>query len=108
MSEKPEALRFEVWRDRETEILRVTTTGEFVWHKDADAMIADPGLDANPTVIHLLRALRRAEAVQAENERLRGLLEKIVAADDDPNDKLTYIRSRLLAEIKAALRREDV
>ena len=43
----------------------------------------------------------------ADNERLRGLLEKIVAADDDPNDKLTYIRSRLLAEIKAALRREE-
>lgn len=50
---------------------------------------------------------RVGEALRRENERLRGLLEKIVAADDDPNDKLTYIRGRLLAEIKAALRRED-
>ena len=102
MSEKPEALRFEVWRDRETEILRVSNTGEFLWHKDADAMIADPGLDANPTVIHLLRALRRAEAVQAENERLRELLTEARGA------KWLVVQDNLLDRIDAALRREDV
>lgn len=74
MSEKPEALRFEVWRDRETEILRVSNTGEFLWHKDADARIANPGPDANPAMMHLFRALRQAEVIRQENERLRGLL----------------------------------
>ena len=76
MSEKPEALRFGVWRDRETEILRVSNTGEFLWHKDADARIANPGPDANPALMHLFRALRRAEVVQAENERLRDELKE--------------------------------
>lgn len=105
MSEKPEALRFETsFQYANYEILRVTNSGKFIWNKNADQMIAQ---ESSPHIAHLFRALRRAEAVQAENERLRGLLEKIVAADDDPNDKLTYIRSRLLAEIKAALRRED-
>lgn len=74
MSVKPEALRFEVWRDRETEILRVSNTGEFLWHKDADARIANPGPDANPAMMHLFRALRQAEVIRQENERLRGLL----------------------------------
>jgi hypothetical protein len=100
MNKKPEALRFEVWRDRETEILRVTTTGEFVWHKDADARIANPGPDANPAMMHLFRALRRAEVVQAENERLREALEKIATVNAMDYE---YVRWA-----KAALRREDV
>lgn len=56
----------------------------------------------------ILNAAEKLIRLHAENERLREALEKVVAADDDPNDKLTYIRGRLLEEIKAALRREDV
>ena len=76
MSEKPEALRL------------------------ADRMAEGTGLDTQWDAAKELRRLH------AENERLREALEKVVAADDDPNDKLTYIRGRLLEEIKAALRRE--
>ena len=98
MSEKPEALRFGVWRDRETEILRVSSTGEFLWHKDADARIANPGPDANPAMMHLFRALRQAEVIRQENERLREALEKIATVNAMDYE---YVRWA-----KAALRRE--
>lgn len=98
MSEKPEALRFEVWRDRETEILRVSNTGEFLWHKDADARIANPGPDANPAMMHLFRALRQAEVIRQENERLRGLL-----AEASKAVWMNY-QNDLLARIETALK----
>ena len=108
MSEKPEALRFGVWRDRETEILRVSNTGEFLWHKDADARIANPGPDANPAMMHLFRALRRAEVVQAENERLREALEKIADASMSMHQNAAHMAMNLQGIANAALRREDV
>ena len=104
MNEKPEALRFGVWRNRETEILRVSNTGEFLWHKDADARIANPGPDANPAMMHLCRALRRAEVVQAENERLREALDNLISACELPGDHCEVAQA--LPHAKAALRRE--
>lgn len=106
MNKKPEALRFEVWRDRETEILRVSNTGEFLWHKDADARIANPGPDANPAMMHLFRALRRAEAVQAENERLRELVRHILGDRITPEAYLLFGKA-WVDEAHAALRREE-
>jgi len=116
MSEKPDALRFEVWRDRETEILRVSNTGEFLWHKDAEARIANPGPDANPAMMHLFRALRRAEVVQAENERLREALDRSltdeqirqIAASIDRSMPLESAKILFARRIEAALRREEV
>lgn len=83
-----------------TEVLRVSNTGEFLWHKDADAMIANPGPDANPAMMHLFRALRKAEAVQAENERLREALQDIARQPEGDEDSAQAVA-------KAALRGED-
>lgn len=85
-----------------TEVLRVSNTGEFLWHKDADAMIANPGPDANPAMMHLFRALRRADAVQAENERLR---EEMRVLRLYGNKDCTAMADEAMKE--AALRRED-
>jgi len=103
MSEKDEALRFGVRRDRETEILRVSNTGEFLWHKDADARIANPGPDANPAMMHLFRALRQAEVIRQENERLR---EEVRVLRLYGNKDCTAMADEAM-KIEAALRRED-
>ena len=67
MSEKPEA-----FCEVNYEILRVTNSGEFIWNENADQMICDPVFtEANPAIIYVVRALRQAEVIRQENERLR-------------------------------------
>ena len=96
-----------------TEVLRVSNTGEFLWHKDADAMIANPGPDADPAMMHRFRALRRAEAVQAENERLREAMRSAMAMLDkhepEPAGAFAVLLLALNPELqsaKNALRRD--
>jgi hypothetical protein len=51
------------------EALRVTADGEFIWHPEADAMIAEGDFTSSPAMRHILRALRKALAapdLQAE------------------------------------------
>ena len=70
MNEKAEA-----FCEANYEILRVTNSGEFIWNENADQMIRDPVFtEANPAIIYVVRALRQAEVIRQENERLRGLL----------------------------------
>jgi hypothetical protein len=93
MSEKPEALR-------------LAENLENPWHGLMVSSRLLPGVD--PLIVGGLRADAAAELRRqhAEIERLREALEKVLAADDDPNDKLTYIRSRTRVIIRDALRRE--
>ena len=63
-------------------------------------------LDAYHNAPHHKLAAIELRRLHAENERLREALEKVLAADDDPNDKLTYLRSRTRVVIFDALRRE--
>ena len=42
------------------EILRVTPDGEFIWHPDADNMIAMGDFTASPAMPHILKVLRSA------------------------------------------------
>ena len=99
MSEKPEALRFETsFPYANYEILRVTNSGEFIWNENADQMIAQ---EFSPHIAHLFRALRRAEVVQAENERLR---EALALAERLAAGRLAMVE-QLAGEVEA-LRRE--
>ena len=41
------------------EILRVTLEGEFIWHPDADNLIAEGDFSQSPALPHILRALRK-------------------------------------------------
>ena len=41
------------------EILRVTPTGDFVWHEDADKLIEESDFTNSPAMQHILRALRK-------------------------------------------------
>jgi hypothetical protein len=41
------------------EILRVTPTGDFVWHEDADRLIEESDFTNSPSMQHILRALRK-------------------------------------------------
>jgi hypothetical protein len=73
MSEKDEALRFDIsFSEANFQILRVTNSGEFIWNENADQMMRDPVFirAANHASIHVLRALRQAEFIRKENERL--------------------------------------
>ena len=42
-----------------TEVLRVTLEGEFIWHPDADNLIAEGNFSQSPALPHILRALRK-------------------------------------------------
>jgi len=44
---------------KSNEILRVTPTGEFVWHPDADQMIVDGDFSNAPAMFYILLALRQ-------------------------------------------------
>lgn len=79
MSEKPEA-----FCEANYEILRVTNSGEFIWNENADQMIRDPVFtEANPAIIYVVRALRQAEVIRQENERMREALKKYGRHLDD-------------------------
>ena len=41
------------------EVLRVTLEGEFIWHPDADNLIAEGDFSQSPALLHILRALRK-------------------------------------------------
>jgi len=41
------------------EILKVTPTGDFVWHEDADRLIEEGDFTNSPSMQHILRALRK-------------------------------------------------
>ena len=45
----------------DSEVLRVTQDGQFIWHPDADRMIEEGDFSASPAMPHILRALRRSE-----------------------------------------------
>ena len=47
----------------ENEILRVTPTGEFIWHEDADRMIEEGNFSHSPAMPYILKALRKREWV---------------------------------------------
>jgi hypothetical protein len=42
-----------------TEVLRVTTEGEFIWHEDADRMIEEGDFSQSPALPHILKVLRK-------------------------------------------------
>ena len=41
------------------EVLRVTLEGEFIWHPDADNLIAEGDFSQSPALPHILKALRK-------------------------------------------------
>ena len=41
------------------EILRVTPEGEFIWHPDADKLLADGDFSQSPALPYILKALRK-------------------------------------------------
>ena len=47
----------------ENEILRVTPTGKFIWHEDADRMIEEGDFSHSPAMPFILKALRKREWV---------------------------------------------
>ena len=101
MSEKPKALRLVNVSAVEKELRRL--------HAKNKVLTAKVKAREDEILTHseaVFEATKLLSEEREKNKRLRGLLEKVVAADDDPNDKLTYIRGRLLEEIKAVLRQD--
>jgi hypothetical protein len=41
------------------EVLRVTPKGEFIWHPDADKLLAEGDFSQSPALPHILKALRK-------------------------------------------------
>lgn len=83
MNEKPEALRL-------ADILQAQADRDYAFIDD-----------------FRYSAAAKLRSQHVENERLREALEIVLAADDDPKDSLTYLRSNTREVIKAALRREE-
>ena len=54
----------------ENEILRVTPTGEFIWHEDADRMIEQGDFSHSPAMPYILKALRKREWVGLTDEEV--------------------------------------
>jgi hypothetical protein len=50
-----------------TEVLRVTPEGEFIWHPDADKLLAEGDFSQSPALPHILKALRK-QRTQPEQE----------------------------------------
>ena len=57
----------------ENEILRVTPTGEFIWHEDADRMIEEGNFSHSPAMPYILKALRKREWVGLTDEEARDI-----------------------------------
>ena len=56
--EEPVKFAFKEKNDSK-EVLRVTLEGEFIWHPDADNLIAEGDFSQSPALPHILRALRK-------------------------------------------------
>jgi regulator of replication initiation timing len=84
------------------EVLRVTAAGEFVWHENADEMIASGDYSQYPSLRHVLKALRENERIKAENERLREVLNKLEYYSDGITLRLYPTES----EVEAALQEQ--
>ncbi len=57
-----------------TEVLRVTLEGEFIWHPDADNLIAEGDFSQSPALPHILRALRKQRTwVGLTDEEIRSI-----------------------------------
>ena len=52
----------------DSEVLRVTQDGQFIWHPDADRMIEEGDFSFSPAMPHILRALRKREWVGLTQE----------------------------------------
>ena len=58
------------------EVLRVTLEGEFIWHPDADNLIAEGDFSQSPALPHILRALRKQRTWVGLTEAQCGVLWK--------------------------------
>lgn len=47
----------------QSEVLRVTSEGQFIWHEDADRMIEQGDFSHSPAMPYILKALRKREWV---------------------------------------------
>ena len=47
----------------QSEVLRVTSEGQFIWHEDADRMIEEGDFSHSPAMPYILKALRKREWV---------------------------------------------
>ena len=55
-----EPVKFEFKENNNSkEVLRVTLEGEFIWHPDADNLIAEGDFSQSPALPHILRVLRK-------------------------------------------------
>ena len=99
MNEKPEA-----FCEVNYEILRVTNSGEFIWNENADQMICDPVFtEANPAIIYVVRALRQAEVIRQENERLKAERDEAVKAEREACAKVCDDHRRLDADLQRGI-----
>jgi hypothetical protein len=47
------------FRQASNEVLRITASGQFIWHEDADKLIEEGDYSNSPAMRHILKALRK-------------------------------------------------
>ena len=60
----------------DSEVLRVTQDGQFIWHPDADRMIEKGDFSFSPAMPHILRTLRKRKWVGLTNNELQPIADE--------------------------------
>ena len=88
------------------EVLRVTLEGEFIWHPDADNLIAEGDFSQSPALPHILRALRKQRTWIGLTD---GEVDKMILLMGFPPDWITEnaIVKNIVRNLEAKLRSKN-
>ena len=89
-----------------TEVLRVTLEGEFIWHPDADNLIAEGDFSQSPALPHILRALRKQRTWVGLTD---GEVDKMILLMGFPPDWITEnaIVKNIVRNLEAKLKEKN-
>ena len=80
----------------QSEVLRVTSEGQFIWHEDADRMIEQGDFSHSPAMPYILKALRKREWVGLTDEEVESW-----------RGNYDFFDSALVREIEAKLKEKN-
>ena len=88
------------------EVLRVTLEGEFIWHPDADNLIAEGDFSQSPALPHILRALRKQRTWVGLTD---GEVDKMILLMGFPPDWITEnaIVKNIVRNLEAKLKEKN-
>ena len=84
-----------------TEVLRVTPEGDFIWHPDADKLLAEGDFSQSPALPHILKALRKQRTwVELTDDEIWEAYMKAPLTLDCSTDELYALARTVEAKLK--------